>query len=407
MSKDSNSKSEMSELKEQLEKAELELKLIELERKMTEGRKEIFSAKLLEGAPTPMEGKINLGERADLEARILTYKAIAEIASEIALEVGRIGSERVMIYTSSHLEEVAAYRSFIISIKLLCDEYEEALKIEGEVIAKIKGRGHDGHIEVKEYEHLIKEEAEKARALTASAAKTVISTVAPIALKSFLDIASLFKSDTSITFSEFNLVEEALFAEVASYLKRDGIEVINPNAIANPSKALLTALFDLKLLKVRAENRLNQLKDLGSALTERLVTLNKQCDSLVETLSSNKEGSGETFMEALLKAENIAAYIEQEGTDLLALKPVYAGGNNKVKRRLFSSRLLHNGGAIVTYLLCGPDGVVKSSKTFYNYTGYKRFKNPKLRMNELNNFESQQDKKRGLKLKRDQDEDFI
>ncbi|MDI6799152.1 MAG: hypothetical protein QMD53_00465 [Actinomycetota bacterium] len=410
MTKNSNSESEIKKLKDQLEMDELELKIVEAERKIAESRKEIFESKLPKIAGAPSKDRVSVEDKYRLESRILSYKAIAEIASQIALEVGRIGSERVMIYSESHLEMVTSYRSFLTQINLLIGEYETALRVEDEAIAKIMGRKHDGHIDVKEYAHkAAEEEAADSRLLTSMAAKAVISTVAPIAMKSFMDIASLFKNDTGITFSEFNLVEEALVAEVANHLKYDGVEVVYPSVISRPPELILTALFDLRTLKDRAIERLNELKgkDSNKGLAERLKVLNAYHDRIISILNDKKDEDSQTVFEGLMKAEGISFELDKEGTDMLALKPVYVGGNSRLKRSVLKSSASHMGGAIITYILSSPDGIVRSSKTLYNYTGYKRFRNPKKRGVELNNFEVQSDKKKGLKLNMGKDDDFI
>lgn len=399
--------SDNDKLKEQKARAELELDLLDLERKIAEKRKEIFASKIFDPDVATLEGKTTLDTKADLESRVLSYKAIGEIASEIALEVGRVGSEKVMVYSESHLEMVAFYRSFVIQLKLLRDEYESALKVEDEVITKIKGRAREGGLEVREFDHLAAIEREELKRLTSMAAKTVISTVAPIAMKSFMDIASLFKSDTDITFSKFDLVADALLAEVASYLKKDGVEVIYPPAIVNAPEIIITTLFDLNLLKERAKERLAHLsvEDGPDPLKERITVLSTHHDNLIEALKKTPDGGSESVLEKLIKAESIALYLEKGETDLLALKPVYAGGNNRVKRRLFSSKITHSGGAIITFILSSPNGGIKSSKTFYNYTGYRSFKNPKKRISDLNNFSQKVGNKKLIKFRAEKDEE--
>jgi hypothetical protein len=100
------------------------------------------------------------------------------------------------------------------------------------------------------------------------------------------------------------------------------------------------------------------------------------------------ENTGISRLEKLVKGEILSTELDKNGTDILYLKVVAGGGNNKATRNLLWSRLFHSGGAIITYFLLNKDGVIKASKTFYNTTGYKQFKNSGSIV-DLNNFYNQ------------------
>ena len=224
----------------------------------------------------------------------------------------------------------------------------------------------------------VKEEAEEEKEVAAKMplVSTDILVAGTTFLTSLADIASLFRTDTDIKGKKIDLVDEALVSEIARTLQPEVTTIYPPFINVVPDK-LSGAIFELNKLKEEADRKIamwgedEQFQD----KVTRLKNLNGQYKKLLASLVDVDEKTGISKLEKLITGEILSTELDKNDTDILYLKVVAGGGNNKVTRNLLWSRLFYSGGAIITYFLLDKDGVIKASKTFYNYTGYRQLKN--------------------------------
>ncbi|ODS40884.1 hypothetical protein BEH94_11105 [Candidatus Altiarchaeales archaeon WOR_SM1_SCG] len=344
----------IKELKKELEKIELQRKISEARKAIAESQKATFKAKLPDLDVKALEGNLTIDDNVDIECQILTYKAMSEIASQISSEIKGMDAKptQVIICNQNAFGSMLSYKTFIKQINLLKEQYDTTITtIEKARVAKIGA--------------LI---ATPMAAMTAGAI-----------LESLVDLVSLFKIDTDIKGKKVDIVEEALFAEVARELKSKGIEAIYPVFINTVSDELLNAISDLSKLKEEADQKIAEVGEDDHFKDEVafLKDLNKQYEKILISLIGVDEKTGiNSRLETLIKGERLIAELGKPNTDILYLKAVAGGGNNKVKRSFWwwCNTLSHSGGAIITYFLISKEGVIKASKNLYKTTGYRQFK---------------------------------
>jgi hypothetical protein len=344
-----------------IEELKKELEKIDLQQKIAVAKKATLKAKLPDSEVKALEGKLTVDENVTIECQILTYKAMSEIASQISREIKNQGAKRVIIFNQNDLNIVLSYKTILEQTNLFKKQYEEAMK----------------------------EEKEKKVAEKMLPVPTDILVAGTTVLKSFVDIASLFRTDTDIKGNKIDIVDEALVSEIARTLQPE-VTIIYPPFINIVPDKLLSAIFELSKLKEEADRKI-AIWSKGEQFQDKvaqLKNLNGQYEKVLTSLVGVDEKTGISRLEKLIKGEILSTELDKNGTDILYLKVVAGGGNNKATRNLLWSRFFHSGGAIITYFLLNKDGVIKASKTFYNTTGYKQFKNSGSIV-DLNNFYNQ------------------
>lgn len=354
MGNEASDDKEMNDLKKQLEKLKMGKDISEAEKAIAEAKKAIFKAELPESEIKALEGKITVDDNVAIECQILSYKAMSEIAFQISDELKKAGTKRVVVYNQNEFNMALSYRIFIKQLELFQKQYE--ILLEEKVATKMT----------------------LVNIGTAITAGTAV-------VKSFADLISLLRVDVDIKGKKVDLVDESLIAEVARALKSKEIITILPAFINTEADILLETISKLSESK---ENASKKIEEWGSKSefadkVAKLKNLNTQYEKILTVLTSIDEKTGMSILEKLIKGEMIDKELNTSDTDVLYLKIISAGGNNRVKRSLFWSNLSHSGSAIITYFLLDKKGVIKASKTFYNFIGYKQFKNEK-----INNFNS-------------------
>ena len=294
---------------------------------------------------------------------------MSEIAFQISKEIKNIKKdisiERVIICNQDDFNRVLLYKTFIRQVQLLKKQYEEA--IEPMPIP----------MEVTPYLPM--------RMLFVPPIAAVAAV--PAVLKSFVDIASLFRTDTDIKGKTTEIVDEAVIAEIARALNSVGITTIYPVFMNKIPDKVLGDLLGLPELKREADTKIEEWgtnEDFVDKVAF-LKNLNTEYETILTGLVGVDEKTGINRLETLIKGEILSTELDKDNTDVLYLKVVDGGGNNKVTRNLLYSRLSHSGGAIITYFLLSKEGTIKTSKTLYNITGYTKFKNSDS-VEKLNNF---------------------
>ena len=331
-----------------IEELKRELEKIELQQKIDEAKKAIWKAKLLDLEVKMLEGKLTIDENVTIECQILVYRAMSEIASQISHEIKNHGVKRVIIFNQHDLNIVLSYKTTLEQINIFKEQYEKA----------------------------VKEEEEKEVAAKMPLVSKDILVAGTTVLTSLVDIASLLKTGTDIKGKKIDLVDEALVSEIARTLQPEVTTIYPPFINIVPGK-LLSVIFELSKLKEEADRKIAiwSKDEQSQDKVAQLKNLNGQYEKILTSLVGVDENTGISRLEKLVKGEILSTELDKNGTDILYLKVVAGGGNNKTTRNLLWSRLFHSGGAIITYFLLSKDGIIKASKTFSKYTGYRQFKN--------------------------------
>jgi len=359
-----------------------ELEIMKLQQKISEAKKGTLKAILPNSEVKALEGKDTIDDNVAIECKILTYKAISEIAVQISKEIKNIekniGIKSVIICNQDDFNRVLLYKTFIIQVQLLKKQYESAIELTliPDGIIPTSKKMLDVSFPIGYF----------------SDAKTALATVTglaavPAVLKSSLDIASLFRTVTEIKGKKTEIVDEAVVAEIFRALNSVGITTIYPVFMNKIPDKVLGDLLELPGLKREADTKIKEWSKIENFADKVafLENLNIQYETILTGLVSVDEMTGINRLETLIKGEILSTELDKDDTYVLYLKVVDGGGNNKVKRNLLYSRLSHSGGAIITYFLLSKEGVIETSKTLYNITGYTEFKNSGS-IEKLNNF---------------------
>jgi hypothetical protein len=186
----------------------------------------------------------------------------------------------------------------------------------------------------------------------------------------------------------------ALFAEISDTVraKRPEIEMIYPELFLplrvlnepggvfslTQESALVHAVRELQSCLQTGTDAARELEAHASRNTDesrRLETLrglNAQTHALLEQITHVDERTGRAALTPLLQAERLSTLVQsaEGGTALLYMRIVASGGSRKIERRWRSARVLHSAATVISYVLYGPDGRMKSGQTYYCSTPY-------------------------------------
>ena len=366
---------ELEALKEKAAILEQELKILQTENQLIEAR---F------GKPaTPLDGKIETGGDAPIESQVLAYRAVDEIAGEIATAVaGQVAGKPVVIYDAAQVTAVQSYVAFIERLKLLEAEYDNALPGGTEFV--------------------------EAAGIVSGFASSVAGVLA------------LFRTDVNVTSKTLSIDDLALAAAVANRLT--GTAGVYHPALVPPGFAtppvpppldpnapepadmsdLLARLHRLDMKRQLAEEEVKRLTAEIGRIQKQIAKLDKEIAELkkkgdndavtkkeeekagksrqlaalnaakkgLETVNTMYQtirngliagGNNTTAMLGLLTAERVSGLLAS-GAPLLHLKMAAASGTTQTSNNLFAgSRLRHSGGAIATYVLFEAGGKILKS----------------------------------------------
>jgi len=209
------------ELKLQEEKRLTELQRdIELAKKAIRDAQPKPEAKSSPPAPTatPLAGDTTL-ENVKLEAEMVAYKAMSEVADQISKEIKhtRGTAKNIAIYDAQVVKDWRFYQALFPAFKgqvddilaqykaLLCDNSNPTITADVDASFLASSRCADPNRDVMTLTGGVQE--------AFSAGSTL--------LKSFIDLAALFRTDTKIQGMAFTVDESAMVAEVFRALKND------------------------------------------------------------------------------------------------------------------------------------------------------------------------------------------
>jgi len=326
--------------------------LAEQQKAIAEAQKATLKAKLPEWDAKGPEGTITADDTVNIECHILAYQAVSEIVSYISETIKKEHpeTEAVVICDRNDLNNYFSYKIFQNQLELLKKEYESVFSSQ------------------------VKTTKNKDVRSMVDASLTGGSTV----LSSIVDFASLFRTDVDIKGVTIEIVEEALIAELIRALKdkttpeNKEIKPIYLPFRTNVPDKFLTEISGLDKCKNKAIEEIEKFKD-NKEYVESLNDLNSRYEQTEKALVSVDEKTEISRLEKLIKGEILNLELKSEGADILYLKVIKAGGNNKTKRSFWRNEIAHSGGAIIAYFLIDAEGNILKSKNLHYLSGYQRF----------------------------------
>lgn len=301
----------------------------------------------------------------DSAETILCYRTALRIVRKIGDQVRRACGEdirRIVLYDNAVFDAVAAYQSVMARMALL----------------------HQGHTD------LFANDGDAGVAAVQSAIQPLDAV--GDGTKGLFDILSTVHAPRAHGAEGLDTL--ALFAEIADTVrsKRPEIELIYPELFLplrvlnepggafslTQDSALVHAVRDLQsCLQKNGEGarELEAQTSRGADENRRLDTLrslNAQTQVLIEQITHVDERTGRAALTPLLQAERLSTLVQsaEGGTAILYLRIVASGGSRKIEKRLRGMRVLHSAASVISFVLYGPDGRMKSGQTYYCATPY-------------------------------------
>lgn len=363
----------------------------EAKAKAAEARNQYYRERFAAPSAKTPEGTAEV-EGAKMEATVLAYDTVADIARAIAAEVKAMHATKIAVYDQAEVDALFAYKTFVVVTQGYLDQYPDLLR-------KAKT----------DYQQIFS---------SAVAPNIRTSSLGPVsaAISTGLDLFGLFRSDVKVSGVELLPTEEsAVVAEVSRHLKGKVVvyypRFFNP-ATLQPLSSENSEIFSrLKQLSVHyaeaqailqaMKDRISELEGKGDGATDEekkqlaalklalvktpfveLGRLNKGVEKLFEDLPLADAGQSSNLVTRLIKAESLGDELNCPTCFVLYLKPQAAGGSNIVKRNLFTTvftgnLIRHTGGSVISYIIFGRNGEVLSSATLHNLTRPIKGKNIK------------------------------
>ncbi len=303
------------ELKLQQEKI-----LIELQRDIELAKKAIRDAQPQPSAPpaptaSPLAGDAVLGEGMRLEAEMVAYRAMSLAAKLIAEDIWkrnpRLNAKHIAIYDRQIVEDwrffQALFPAFEGQIKDIKQQYQDFLCADPDVEQSFKNR------------HCRSASIPRSAGAGSSARTLVLPDAVPAAfaagstfVKSFIDLAALFRTDTKIEGSAVTIDESALVAEVFRELLNNHKdidlyypEVFPPRVNQQDDRSeTIIIIGELFVFKMKADEMVKKKRDQKKPIVKELEEKKTEKEKLETKLSLLKRFK--------TRLDNLQAALKQE-----------------------------------------------------------------------------------------------
>jgi hypothetical protein len=262
---------ELRRAKERNALLEQDKKTAELERDIADAKRKELEANFPKTA-TALEGKTEVDASVKIESTMMTYRSMAEAANRLVADM-RTNVPKVSyiaVYNDRDVKTLLGYMAITQQMRMMNDDYE-----------KILGRNASTN---------------RAESLTAVAAGLAVSRSV---LGSFVDLISLFRTDTTIKGTEVNIQESALVSEVFRAIRDDTVyqpQKINlyyplmfpPNMRAEREFIILGTLEELYVKKNRGAELVTLIEETEKAIKEikpEIKALGKKATEIDEEIS--------------------------------------------------------------------------------------------------------------------------
>jgi hypothetical protein len=228
-----------------LQRAEQQKAKAQAEQATAEAEKAKFTAGLPASSAKPLEGKVDLDDKAGYFSEILAFESAADGAGKIAKQV----AENLGTTKNIYLVKQPDYIKGALQLK----EIEQRLQTFDAMFSALGNRYkvEDGNIVLSE------------------AAPLLALAALPAAVGALADVAALFRVDRSVKGHTTTVTDEALMAEVARALrgaeikKKVTLQVFRPSLDTTPTPSILDAL---KAIRAKADQAALRLADLRTTL---------------------------------------------------------------------------------------------------------------------------------------------
>jgi hypothetical protein len=306
-----------------------------------------------------LEGKLTL-DGVVTEIQKLSQEALSEAVGEMvsAIRKSLPSLKTILIHNEKDLSALGDYTLVMKQLKFLAQGYRASGKTS----------------ETKD---------NKAHEFAIAAAPLLAPAIAGAALKSVIDLVSLFRTNVDIKGAAITFDDASLVALIAKHFRRDktaekpATEIIYSTlylpgllSIANDTSELVKTLTEVTALRQNAEVDVvafdaksadDKLLDPNRQQIAQLRTLNGASDRLMASLTGIDSQATLATLVSLLRGEVLSRKMLGEDTAILFVKAI-GGGENRTSQSVWrSARLSHNGTAILTFLLFTIDEGLKLS----------------------------------------------
>lgn len=315
-------------------KLQEEKKILELKKEIAEAKKAIRDAQP-QPSTTALEGNTTLDEGVRLETEMVSYKAMSEAAFRISDEIKKKrGSARnIAIYDAQIVKDWRFYRAlqpaFKGQVEDIFNSYVDLVCNDPDVNPQFKKT-----FCTREDETALKSGNQRAEtAKLRAAAVTEAFAVGTNLIKSFVDLAALFRTETKIEGKTVTIDESALVAEIFRALKNDygagNINLYYPEVFPprknlsdyrSSTVTLIGTLFSFKKEAERLIKKKN--KDNGrDTLLAEIKNLSKEKADLEEKLNQIKQLEWQlNNLKAALRKETVSVFRRKLWEEILELQ---------------------------------------------------------------------------------------
>jgi hypothetical protein len=378
-------KAEIEKLKEANAQLNSEKGKAELAKAVGEAQRAAILAQLPATETKALEGKVTVDAGATTEIQRLAHRAMGAIVKDMAeaIRTALPHLETVLIHNEGEISKAAQYTTVMRQLNLLSQGYRES-GIHDEQIAKTANES------------------------VAMALPMMAPFVVGSAVKSVIDLVSLFRTDVDIkgatvTFDDASLVAQVARQLRAAYASKSTVSGNGKEAVAEKStegrsqavsdrsiEVIYSSLYlpgvlpasdsedstllnslkqisglrqqaDIEEVSFDAKTAAEKHVDPGGTRIAQLKSLNAGYDRLLTGLGQIDDKLNLSALTLLLRGEVLMRKLQDNQSAILFVKAV-GGGENRVTRNLWSGgKLFHSGTAILTYLLFTVnDGLVLS-----------------------------------------------
>jgi hypothetical protein len=378
-------------IKEEVKVLEARLKYLETIRKAA-GSSDITAA--TSGGSTTFA----MTAQPNLETVSLSYEALLEISQMIDRELKPTVSQYsgLVLYYEPDFLALTRYRLYREQVRLAILIYESVVK---RIEVEAQNGANAGLNE--------RTRPKSVRGIGAEGLVTALSapSIATSAIKSVAELASLFRTDTTITQSKDVVDKDSLGAVVAgTFLKANpNLVVYHPEQFVpeyelgvRDENSLYSQLSRINAAEAYLNYFLDEAEKLPAAEREtpplnRIIAAAKVVQTQIRNLgfsSPNERGVGGGDQNAtastrvsefrqMLRAEKLDRILGRTGAKVgvMKLRLLSSGGARRDKRNLLlGGKTDYSGSAVVEVALYDADGTMRASEVFSYHTGFRKFK---------------------------------
>lgn len=334
----------------------------------------------------------------NLETVSLSYEAVLEISQMIDRELKPSVSQyrALVIYHEPDFLALTRYRLYLEQVRMALANYEAIVKRIEDEASSGANAGLNNRTRPKSI-----------RGLGGEALVTALGApaIATSAIKSVAELASLFRTETTITQSKDVVDRDSLAAVVAgTFLKANpSLVVYHPEQFVPEyeiGNADPNSLYSQTSRINAAEAYLNYFLDETGKLPEaeresppldRIIAAAKVVQAQIRNLGfsgpTERSGGGDQSAQGqnqvsefrqMMRAEKLDRVLKGDGTrrvGIMKLRLLSSGGARREKKNLLlGGKTDYSGSAVVEVALYDADGTMRASEVFSYHTGFRKFK---------------------------------